>query len=98
MLNTRKSLRELKERGYPCGLTQIILYIQPYRTSREERAVMRYVTRPGEHAQLDRGRFGNIIQDVRQQTHDFRKQCATRAGVEGTISQAAAALGTHRSH
>jgi len=33
----------------------------------------------------------------RQQTHDFREQCATRAGVEGTISQAAVALGARRS-
>jgi len=33
----------------------------------------------------------------RQQTHEFRAQCATRAGVEGTISQAAVALGARRS-
>ena len=33
----------------------------------------------------------------RQQTHEFREQCATRAGVEGTISQAAVALGARRS-
>ena len=33
----------------------------------------------------------------RQQTHEFREQCATRAGVEGTISQAVVALGARRS-
>lgn len=33
----------------------------------------------------------------RQQTHEFRKQCATRAGVEGTISQAAVVFGARRS-
>lgn len=29
--NTRKLLRELRERGYTGGLTQLILYVQPYR-------------------------------------------------------------------
>lgn len=67
VLNTRKLLRELKERGYQGGLTQIILYVQPYRTSREERAVMRYETRPGEQAQVDWGSFGYITQNGRQQ-------------------------------
>jgi transposase len=33
----------------------------------------------------------------RQQTHEFRTRCAIRAGVEGTISQAAVALGGQRS-
>src|SRR5664279_3416442 len=47
VLNTRKLLRELKARGYQGGLTQLILYVQPYRTSREERAVLRYETEPG---------------------------------------------------
>jgi len=33
----------------------------------------------------------------RQQTPEFRAQCATRAGVEGTMAQAAIALGARRS-
>lgn len=67
VLNTRKLLRELKEQGYTGGLTQVILYVQPYRTTREERAVMRYETRPGEQAQVDWGSFGYINEEGRQQ-------------------------------
>src|SRR5258708_7217931 len=67
VLNTRKLLRELKVRGYQGGLTQLILYVQPYRTSREERAVMRYETQPGQQAQVDWSSFGYISVDGRQQ-------------------------------
>ncbi len=67
VLNTRKLLRELKARGYQGGLTQLILYVQPYRTSREERAVMRYETEPGQQAQVDWSSFGNIIAHKRLQ-------------------------------
>jgi transposase len=67
VLNTRKLLRELKVRGYQGGLTQLILYVQPYRTSREERAVMRYETEPGQQAQVDWTSLGYISVDGRQQ-------------------------------
>jgi transposase len=67
VLNTRKLLRELKARGYQGGLTQLILYVQPYRTSREERAVRRFETEPGQQAQVDWGHFGYISQEGRQQ-------------------------------
>jgi transposase len=67
VLNTRKLLRELKARGYRGGLTQLILYVQPYRTSREERAVMRYETEPGQQAQVDWTSLGYISVDGRQQ-------------------------------
>ena len=67
MLNTRKLLRELKARGYQGGLTQLILYVQPYRTSREERAVLRFETLPGQQAQVDWGSFGYISHEGRQQ-------------------------------
>jgi transposase len=67
VLNTRKLLRELKARGYQGGLTQLILYVQPYRTSREERAVMRYETEPGQQAQVDWTSLGYISLDGRQQ-------------------------------
>ena len=60
VLNTRKLLRELKTRGYGGGLTHLILYVQPYRTAREERAVMRYETEPGQQAQVDWSNFGYI--------------------------------------
>src|SRR5215467_1140113 len=60
VLNTRKLLRELKARGYVGGITQLILYVQPYRTSREERAVVRYETEPGQQAQVDWTSLGYI--------------------------------------
>ena len=52
VLKTRKRLRELKARGYQGGLTPLILYGQPYRTAREERAVMRDETEPGQVLRL----------------------------------------------
>src|SRR5258708_9358253 len=67
VLNTRKLLRELKVRGYQGGLTQLILYVQPYRTAREEREVMRYETQPGQQAQVDWSSFGYISVEGRQQ-------------------------------
>jgi transposase len=67
VLNTRKLLRELKARGYQGGLTQLILFVQPYRTSREERAVMRYETEPGQQAQVDWTSLGYVSLDGRQQ-------------------------------
>lgn len=67
VLNTRKLLRELKARGYTGGLTQLILYVQPYRTAREERAVMRYETEPGQQAQVDWTSLGYLSVEGRQQ-------------------------------
>ncbi len=66
VLNTRKLLRELKARGDQGGLSQLILYGQPYRTSREERAVMRYETEPGQQGQVDWSSFGCIRLEGRQ--------------------------------
>ncbi len=67
VLNTRKLLRELQAKGYTGGLTQLILYVQPYRTSRDERAVMRYETEPGQQAQVDWSSFGYISVEGHQQ-------------------------------
>jgi transposase len=64
--NTRKLLRELRERGYTGGLTQLILYVQPYRPQHEEKAVMRFETEPGQQAQVDWGSFGDIDYEGRQ--------------------------------
>ena len=64
--NTRKLLRELRERGYTGGLTQLILYIQPYRPQHAEPAVMRFETEPGQQAQVDWGNFGEIDHEGRQ--------------------------------
>ena len=64
--NTRKLLREIQARGYTGGLTQLILYVQPYRPQHEEVAVMRFETEPGEQAQVDWGSFGQIDYEGRQ--------------------------------
>lgn len=66
VLNTRKLLRELKARGYEGGLTQLILYVQPYRTAREEQAVVRFETEPGQQAQVDWTSLGYLTLDGRQ--------------------------------
>jgi transposase len=63
--NTRKLYRELRERGYTGGLTQVILYIQPYRPKRDESAVMRFETEPGQQAQVDWGYFGTMEHEGR---------------------------------
>src|SRR5579859_5727065 len=64
--NSRKLLRELQERGYSGGLTRLIEYLQPFRPAREERAVMRFETEPGQQAQVDWGSFGDIDYEGRQ--------------------------------
>jgi transposase len=64
--NTRKLYRELRERGYSGGLTQVILYIQPHRPIRDENAVMRFETEPGQQGQVDWGYFGTIEHEGRQ--------------------------------
>ena len=67
VLNTRKLLHELQARGYEGGLIQLILYVQPYRPSREERAVRRFETRPGQQAQVVWGCFGYLNAEARPQ-------------------------------
>jgi transposase len=64
--NTRKLYRELRERGYDGGLTAVILYVQPYRPKRDESAVMRFETEPGQQAQVDWGYFGTLEYEGRQ--------------------------------
>ena len=60
VLNTRTLLGALKARGYQGGLTPLILYVQPYRTSR-------YETEPGHQAPVDWTRLGYIRLAGRQQ-------------------------------
>ena len=64
--NTRKLYRELRERGYTGGLTQVILYVQPYRPKHDESVVMRFETEPGQQAQVDWGYFGTMEHEGRQ--------------------------------
>ena len=55
--NARKLRREIQEQGYTGGVTQVILYVQPFRPPRLERATMRFETEPGQQAQVDWGSF-----------------------------------------
>jgi transposase len=64
--NTRNLLREIQGRGYTGGLTQLILYGQPYRPKHEAIAVMRFETTPGQQGQVDWGSFGEIDYEGRQ--------------------------------
>ena len=66
--NTRKLYREIQAQGYPGGLTQVILYAQPFRPPRQEKATLRFETEPGQQAQVDWGSCGYIAMDDRQKT------------------------------
>lgn len=55
--NARKLYREIQDRGYTGGVTQVILYVQPFRPARQARATLRFETEPGQQAQVDWGRF-----------------------------------------
>lgn len=66
--NTRKLYRELQERGYEGGLTQVILYVQPFRPARREPATVRFETAPGQQAQVDWGTFGYVNEAGRQKS------------------------------
>jgi len=66
--NARKLYREIQARGYPGGLTQVILYLQPFRPPRHEVATVRFETEPGQQAQVDWGSCGYIDVEERQKT------------------------------
>lgn len=66
--NARKLYREIRERGYTGGVTQVILYIQPFRPPRQERATMRFETEPGQQAQVDWGSFRYAGADGREKS------------------------------
>ncbi len=66
--NARKLYREIQAQGYSGGLTQVILYIQPFRPPRQEKATVRFETEPGQQAQVDWGSCGYIDVDDRQKT------------------------------
>jgi transposase len=66
--NARKLYREIQAQGYPGGLTQVILYLQPFRPPRRETATVRFETEPGQQAQVDWGSCGYIDVDGRRKT------------------------------
>jgi transposase len=66
--NARKLYREIQARGYPGGLTQVILYVQLFRPPRQEAATVRFETEPGQQAQVDWGSCGYIDVEERRKT------------------------------
>ncbi len=66
--NARKLYREIQARGYLGGLTQVILYLQPFRPPRRESATVRFETEPGQQGQVDWGSFGYINAVGRRKT------------------------------
>jgi transposase len=68
VFNTRKLFRELQERGYEGGLTQVIEYVQPFRPPREGQATIRFETEPGQQAQVDWASFGHIQHEGRKRS------------------------------
>jgi len=51
-------LRELRQRGYPGGITRLRMFVHPLRLQPREVATCRFETAPGEQAQVDWASFG----------------------------------------
>jgi transposase len=58
-------LRELRQLGYPGGISILKEYVHPFRALRQPEAVMRYETKPGEQGQADWGQV-KYIEDGRK--------------------------------
>jgi transposase len=55
VLNCVVILREIRQLGYPGGISILKEFVHPFRALRQPEAVMRYETGPGEQAQADWG-------------------------------------------
>ena len=53
-------LRELRQQGYPGGITRLRQFVQPLRLQPREVATCRFETAPGEQAQVDWASFGRF--------------------------------------
>jgi transposase len=60
VLNCNKLLEEIRKRGYQGGKSLLKTFVQPYREARQQQAVVRFETEPGEQAQVDWAHFGYI--------------------------------------
>jgi transposase len=58
--NASKLFREIQQRGYPGGRSQLREVVSPWRTEGRERAFVRFETKPGEQAQMDWGTLGRF--------------------------------------
>ena len=59
-LSNRRIFREVKEQGYRGGYSILCNFTNPIRKQRENEAVVRFETMPGEQAQVDWSYFGTI--------------------------------------
>lgn len=57
--NGSKLFRELQQRGYPGGPTQVGKLVTSWRAETRERAFVRFETAPGHQSQIDWAHFGN---------------------------------------
>ena len=57
--NAAKLFREIRQRGYSGGSSQVRELVSAWRQESQERAFVRFETAPGEQSQLDWGHFGN---------------------------------------
>src|SRR5579863_449427 len=57
--NASRLFRELRQRGYTGGYTQVKSAVREWRREGQERAFVRFETAPGEQAQMDWGCVGN---------------------------------------
>lgn len=64
MTNGVKMFKEIKERGYPGGMTVLKDFMRPLRPAREA-ATMRFETEPGLQTQVDWGHCGRIFHEGR---------------------------------
>jgi transposase len=64
--NAPKLLREIRALGYQGGITQLRLFLQPFRQPKPAVATVRFETAPGEQAQIDWAHFGFIVCDGRR--------------------------------
>jgi transposase len=66
VFNAPKLLREIRLLGYQGGITQLRLFLQPFRQIRPAPATVRFETQPGEQAQVDWAHFGFIVHEGRR--------------------------------
>ncbi|MDM7999042.1 MAG: IS21 family transposase [Dehalococcoidia bacterium] len=66
VLNAPKLLREIRALGYQGGITQLRMFLQPFRQPRAAVVTVRFETEPGEQAQVDWAHFGFIVHEGRR--------------------------------
>jgi transposase len=66
VFNAPKLLREIRALGYQGGITQLRLFLQPFRQPKPPVATVRFETAPGQQAQMDWAHFGFIVIDGRR--------------------------------